>query len=334
MSKPKVYIAKRVPDEVLAYVSQHCDCQMWDGQGAPSREGLLAQLAEADGLLTAGGAVDQELLDRAPRLRVVSSMSVGYNHFDLAAMAARGVIGTNTPYVLDDTVADLAFALILASARRVAELDSFVKGGGWRKGAGLTEESLFGMDVHHATLGIIGMGRIGEAIAKRAVHGFDMNLLYYNRSRRPETEQKFGARYVSLDELLAESDFIVLMTPLTPETTRLIRKEHFEKMKRTAFFINTSRGQTVDEEALIEALQSGLIRGAGLDVFDREPVDPDNPLLKLPNVVTLPHIGSATAKTRFDMAMLAAQNLVAALAGEQPPNVVSELKHLAPASRG
>ncbi|MCZ8515939.1 D-glycerate dehydrogenase [Paenibacillus filicis] len=328
MSKPKIYITKKIPDEVLAFLEQHCECRMWDGRGTPSREGLLGQLAEVEGLLTSSGPIDGELLARAPKLRVVSSISVGYNHFDTEAMKARGVIGTNTPYVLDDTVADLVLSLMLASARRIPELDHFVKQGMWKKGAGLTDEDFFGLDVHHATLGIIGMGRIGEAIAKRAVHGFDMKLLYHNRSRRPETEERFHARFCGLEELLEQSDFVVLMTPLTPETQRFMRKEHFDRMKRSAFFINASRGQTVDEQALIEALQNGTIRGAGLDVFDTEPVQPDNPLLQMPNVVTLPHIGSATAKTRLDMAMTAAHNLVDALAGRKPQYVVSELRSL------
>lgn len=327
-TKPKVYISRQVPEEVLAYLQQHCECSMWDGSGAASRAGLLAQLHDVEGLLTTGGPIDQELLDRAPKLRAVSNISVGYNNFDTEAMRDRGVIGTNTPYVLDDTVADLVMALMLASARRVAELDRFVKDGKWQRGIGLQEEALFGMDVHHATLGIIGMGRIGETVAKRAVHGFDMNLLYYNRSRRLGAEERYGAQYVSLEELLRESDFVLLMTPLTPQTKHFIRKEHFAMMKPTSFFINASRGQTVDEQALIEALQDGTIRGAGLDVFDPEPPKPDNPLLSMPNVVTLPHIGSATAKTRADMAMCAARNLVAALRGETPPNVVPELQML------
>ncbi|GLI05578.1 bifunctional glyoxylate/hydroxypyruvate reductase B [Paenibacillus tyrfis] len=328
MSKPKIYISKAIPEEALAYLEQHCECRMWDGQGAASRQGLLAQLHDVEGLLTTGGPINRELLDHAPKLRAVSSISVGYNHFDLEAMKARRVIGTNTPHVLDETVADLVLSLMLSAARRIPELDAFVKQGRWQRGKGLTDEDFFGMDVHHQTLGIIGMGRIGEAIAKRAVDGFGMSLLYHNRSRKPETEERFGARYCSLDELLRESDFVVMMTPLTPETERMIRLEHFEKMKPTAFFINASRGKTVDEPALIQALQTGLIRGAGLDVFDPEPPSPDNPLLHMPSVVTLPHIGSATAKTRLDMAMLAARNLVAALTGGQPPNVVPELREL------
>jgi glyoxylate/hydroxypyruvate/2-ketogluconate reductase len=325
VSKPKVFITKRIPDAVLHYLEEHLECKMRE-EGPFTREQLLQEVGDVEGILTSGDAINDELLEQAPKLKAVSTISVGYNHFDVAAMKRRGVIGTHTPYVLDDTVADLVLALMLSAARRIAELDSLVKEGGWRRGAGLTEETFFGMDVHHAKLGIIGMGRIGEAIAKRAVNGFSMELMYHNRSRNSEAEQLYGAKYVELETLLRESDFVVLMTPLTPETARYIKKEHFEMMKPTAFFINASRGQTVDEQALLEALQSGRIRGAGLDVFETEPVQPDNPLLRLPNVVTVPHIGSATAKTRFDMAMAAAENLVAALTGGNPPYVVKELR--------
>jgi gluconate 2-dehydrogenase len=290
-----------------------------------SKEEMMELYRDVEGIITTQIKIDEELLSCAPRLTVVSNHSVGYNNFDTNAMKKYGVIGTHTPYVLDETVADLVFALILATARRVSELDRFVKEGKWQRGA-VKEEDLFGLDVHHKTIGIIGMGRIGEEIAKRARFGFSMDVLYYNRNPKPDAERKLGAKYCPLEQLLRESDFVVLMTPLTKETNKLIRKEHFEMMKRTAFFINASRGQTVDEQAMIEALQQGLIRGAGLDVFEQEPVNPDNPLLSMPNVVTLPHIGSATAKTRFDMAMTAAKNVVAALTGQTPPNIVSELR--------
>ncbi|SDC50880.1 gluconate 2-dehydrogenase [Paenibacillus sp. UNCCL117] len=329
MTKPSIYISKPVPQEVLSYLEEHAVCRMWDGQGGASREKLLSELGDAEGLLMPGGAlINRELLERAPKLRAVSSISVGYNHFDLDAMKERRVIGTHTPYVLDDTVADLVLALMLSAARRIPELDTYVKRGQWQKGQGLPEDAHFGVDVHHRTVGIIGMGRIGEAIAKRAVHGFGMKLHYYNRSRKPEAEQQYGAVYSTLEEVLSVSDFVVLMTPLTPETEHMIRKEHFALMKRSAIFINASRGQTVDEAALVEALQNGVIRGAGLDVFDPEPPRADHPFFTMPNVVTLPHIGSATHATRFDMAMLGARNLVAVLTGEGEAHVVPELKHL------
>jgi gluconate 2-dehydrogenase len=272
------------------------------------------------GLFTAGGKIDEELLSHAPQLKVVSNVSVGYNNMDLEAMRAHGVIGTNTPEVLDETVADLVFALILGAARRIAELDQYMKQGKWQKG---DDTSLYGLDVHHTTLGIIGMGRIGEAIARRAKLGFLMNVQYYNRNRKPELEARLGVTYQPMNELLRTSDFILLMTPLTDETTHLIGRDQFLIMKPTAIFINASRGKTVDETALIEALQNKQIQAAGLDVYDREPIDALNPLLRMPNVLTLPHIGSATAQTRFDMAMLAAKNLVSAIQGQIPPNLIS-----------
>ncbi|MBD2869928.1 2-hydroxyacid dehydrogenase [Paenibacillus arenilitoris] len=321
--KPTVFIDRKVPDEVKAYISEHCAVEAWEDESTIPRPLLLEKLAKADGLLTSGRRIDAELLDSAPRLKVVSSISVGYNHFDLQAMRERGVIGTHTPFVLDDTVADLALALMLGTARRVAELDRYVKEGRWASGDGV---KLFGRDVHHATLGIIGMGRIGEAVARRARFGFEMEVLYTNRSRKPEAEQQLGVRYAELKELLAQSDFVVMLAPLTAETTRMIGREQFRLMKKTAFFINVSRGQTIDEAALIEALQDGTIAGAGLDVYEKEPVAADNPLLLMDNVLALPHIGSATDKTRFDMAMLAAQNLVGALTGSAQPHIVAELR--------
>jgi gluconate 2-dehydrogenase len=318
--KPNVFITRTLPPEVEAYIAAHCNYTIWNHDEPLTRDILLRQLAQVNGLLTAGGKIDEELLNHAPHLKVVSNLSVGYNNMDLIAMKAHGVIGTNTPGVLDETVADLVFGLILAAARRIPELDHYVKQGKWQRS---DNEQLFGLDVHHATMGIIGMGRIGEAIARRAKLGFLMNVNYYNRNRKPEVEARLGVQYQNMNELLRTSDFIILMTPLTAETTHLIGREEFLCMKPTAIFINASRGKTVDEAALIEALHNHQIHGAGLDVFDREPVDAFNPLLLMPNVISLPHIGSATAQTSFDIAMLAAKNLVSALNGQIPPNIVS-----------
>lgn len=323
MMKPKVYISRPIPAEVEAYIAEHCEYRKWSGEGPLGYEQMKTELADAEGLLTTGGRIDEGLLAHAPKLRVVSTISVGYNNMDIAAMKARGVIGTHTPYVLDDSVADLVLGLMLSVSRRIPEMDRFIRQGGWKRG---DDRSIFGRDVHHATVGIIGMGRIGEAIAQRAKLGFSMNVLYYNRSRKPEAEARFGAEYCTLEELLARSDFVVLMTPLTAETTRFIGARHFALMKPTAYFINASRGMVVDEPALIEALQQGKIAGAGLDVFAKEPVDPANPLLRMDNVVAVPHIGSATAQTRFEMAMTAARNLVAAVKGETPPYLVPEFR--------
>ncbi|MGG1572479.1 2-hydroxyacid dehydrogenase [Fictibacillus sp. NRS-1165] len=321
--KPKVFIARPIPSEVEAYIADHCTCEKWTGASPITRNELLERLKDAEGLLITGEKIDDELLDHAPNLKAVSNISVGYNNFDLDAMKRRNIIGTNTPDVLNETVADLALALILSTARRIPELDKLVKDGKWED---QDDEPLFGVDVHGKTLGIIGMGRIGEAIGRRAKFGFNMTIQYHNRHRKPESEKLLDADYVSMEELLQTSDFVLLMVPYTEGTKHLIGKEQFALMKNSAIFINTSRGQTVDENALIQALQNQEILAAGLDVFDQEPVSPDNPLLKLPNVVTLPHIGSATYQTRFDMAMLAAKNLVAAVTGKQPPNIVQELK--------
>lgn len=321
--KPTVFLDRKVPLEVEEFITEHCKIDKWDGDGQIPRQQLLEKVANANGLLTAGASIDSELLGHAPHLKVVSSISVGYNHFDLNAMKDRGIIGTHTPHVLNDTVADLAFALILGAARRVAELDRYVKDGQWKKGDGKT---LFGTDVHHAKLGIIGMGRIGEAVARRARFGFEMEVAYYNRSRKLHAEEQLGVSYSELNELLASSDFVVMLAPLTPETNQLIGKAQFSLMKPSSIFINVSRGQTVDENALVEALQAGTIAAAGLDVFEIEPIPPDHPFLQMPNVLTLPHIGSATTQTRNDMAMLAAKNLVYALTGQTPPSVVDELR--------
>jgi gluconate 2-dehydrogenase len=321
--KPNVYITVPVPREVEDYIATHCTYRKWEGDSPITRDRLLEEMRDVEGLFTTGGRIDSEFLSHAPNLKIVSNSSVGYNNFDIEAMRSRNVIGTHTPYVLDDTVADLVFGLILSAARRIPELDQYVKNGNWKSGE---KDDIFGIDVHHSTLGIIGMGRIGEAISKRAKFGFDMNVLYYNRTRKPDVESKLGVTYTDFNNLLQASDFIVLMTPLTSETEHMIGKREFEIMKNSAIFVNASRGRTVDEQAMILALQQGQIRGAGLDVFDIEPVNPDNPLLQMPQVVTLPHIGSATSQTRFDMAMLAAKNLVSALKNEEPPYIVPELK--------
>lgn len=258
--KPHVFIARPVPPQVEAYLAEHCLFSKWDGDGPIPRERLLASLAEADGLLTSGTRIDAELLEHAPRLKAVSNISVGYNNFDLEAMKARGVIGTNTPAVLNDTVADLIFALMLAVARRVPELDQYVKQGKWKRG---DDEILFGLDVHHKTLGVIGMGEIGEAVARRGRFGFGMDVLYHNRSRKPGTEAELDAVYCSMEELLQTSDFVVLMTPLTPETRGLIGERELAWMKPTAVFVNASRGATVDEAALTEALRQNASTAPG-----------------------------------------------------------------------
>ncbi len=288
-----------------------------DAQGLDQ---LRAALPQAQGLLGASLKLDAQWLDLAPRLEAIASVSVGIDNYDLDYLTARHILLTNTPDVLTETTADTGFALILASARRVVELAIRVRNGQWQKNIGPEH---FGTDVHGKTLGIIGMGRIGEALAQRGHFGFGMPVIYHSHSPKPAVEARFGARYRSLKALLQEADFICLTLPLTAETQGLIGAEQFALMRTDSIFINISRGKVVDEAALIHALQQGQIRGAGLDVFEREPLDPASPLLTLDNVVATPHIGSATIETREAMVRCAVDNLLAALDGQRPPNLVN-----------
>ena len=263
--------------------------------------------------------IDAGVLDACRQLKAVANIAVGYNNIDLAACTARGVIATNTPGVLDDSTADLAWTLMLATARRITEVENCIRTGQW---TGWRLKQWLGVDVHHATLGIIGMGRIGQAIARRAA-GFDMKVIYNNRKRvAPDIEQRLGAVYKDKDELLAQADFVVLQVPYSPETHHLIGAAELGKMKPSAILINSTRGGVIDDAALIEALNNGALRGAGLDVFEGEPrLNPG--FLELKNVVLTPHIGSSTEATRRAMAMTAAKNLVAALTGGAPPNLLN-----------
>jgi glyoxylate reductase len=315
-------VTRNLPEEALAILgaAPDTDVEIWPGEMPPDRETLLAAVAEADGLLCLlTDRIDSELLDHAPKLKVVSQMAVGYDNIDVPACTARGVRVGNTPGVLTETTADLAFGLLLATARRIVEADHLLRSGGWETWSPMF---LTGPDVHHATIGIIGLGRIGFEMARRA-HGFEMPVLYYNRSRNEEAEKAFGARRVELDTLLAESDFISIHTPLTTETRHIMGAAEFAKMKRTAVFINTARGPVVDQNALYEALRTRQIAAAGIDVFEKEPLPADDPLLELENAVLLPHIGSASIATRTKMAALAAENLVAGLQGRPLPHPVN-----------
>jgi len=292
---------------------------MRDGTGPMPRPDLLAAVEGVDALISLmSDRVDEELLDAAGAgLRVVANYAVGYDNIDVAACGRRGVVVTNTPDVLTDATADHAFALLLGVARRLLEGDDLVRSGGW---TGWEPGQLLGRHVTGATLGIVGMGRIGAAVARRAA-AFGMSVVYHNRRRSPEVEALTGARLVSLDELLRTSDFVTLHCPLTEATHHLIDAEALRSMKRTAVLVNTARGPVVDEEALAEALEAGELWGAGLDVFEREPLVTER-LVRLPNVLLAPHTGSATVVARDGMARLCAQAVVTVLAGGIPPNVV------------
>jgi len=315
--KRKIVAYKPLPDDVLAYLQQHADVVQAD---AAQHDAFVAALKDADGAIGASVKITSQMLDGAAKLKALSTISVGYDNFDVADLTKRGIVLAHTPDVLTESTADTVFSLILASARRVVELADWVKAGEWKASIG---PALYGVDVQGKTLGIVGLGRIGGAVARRAALGFNMKVLYTNRSANAEAEQRYGARRVELDELLATSDFVCLQVPLTPETRHMIGAKELRKMKKSAILINASRGQTVDENALIEALQAGTIHGAGLDVFDKEPVDSNSPLLTMKNVVALPHIGSATHETRHAMARCAAENLVGALDGTLKINIVN-----------
>lgn len=316
----KVLVTENIPKQVKEYLEEYVEV---DSREAITRQQLLETIKNYHGLITAKDKIDEELLSKADNLEAVSNIAVGYDNFDVEALKRHDVIATHTPYVLDETVADLIFGLILTSARRIAELDHYVKQGKWDKAV---TPPLFGRNVHHKKLGIIGMGRIGEKVARRAKLGFEMEVSYFNRTRKKETEKELGINYQGFNDLLEDSDFILLMTPLTKETYHLIDGEAFNKMKATSYFINAARGAVADEAALIQALKDKKIAGAGLDVFEQEPVDPSNPLLKMENVVTLPHIGSATGETREKMKFFAARNNIQALLGKKPEAVIKELQ--------
>ncbi|HEX7039112.1 MAG TPA: D-glycerate dehydrogenase [Trueperaceae bacterium] len=316
----RVFVTRRLPAAGLAPLREAgLVVEVHDSDEAIPREELLRRAAGASALITlVSERVDDELLDAAgPALRVVANYAVGYDNVDVAACARRGVAVANTPDVLTEATADLAFALLLAAARRLVEGDALVRGGRW---TGWQPGQLLGVPVAGATLGLVGMGRIGSAVARRA-RGFGMRVLYHNRRRDAAAEDELGVTYAALDDLLRESDLVSLHVPLTAETRHLIGARELALMKETAVLVNTSRGPVVDEAALAEALRAGRPFAAGLDVFEREPaVEPA--LLELPNVVLAPHIGSATVAARTEMALLCARAVVDVLAGRTPPNLV------------
>ena len=318
---PRVFVTRRIPEAGLAAVRAVAEVDLWDDELPPPREVLLERVRGVDGLLSLlTDRVDSELLDAAgPGLKVVSNYAVGYDNIDVAACHERGVAVGNTPGVLTETTADLAFALLMAVARRLPESHDFVRQDRWQTWGPLL---LLGVDIHGATLGIVGFGRIGREMARRA-QGFGMRTLYHSRTQAPPAvEAELGATFVSLDDLLAQSDFVSLHTALTEETRHLIDADALARMKAGAILINSSRGPVVDQAALADALRSGHLFGAGLDVTDPEPMRADDPLLTLPNCLVVPHIGSASVRTRDRMAEKAAANLIAGLRDEALPDPV------------
>ncbi|WP_200816544.1 D-glycerate dehydrogenase [Halobacillus sp. Marseille-P3879] len=313
--KSSIYITRRLPDSIVESLEAYFEIKMWEEDTPVPREVLLRETQNVEGiycLLT--DTIDEEVIKGAPNLKVISNMAVGFNNIDVEAAEQRGIVVTNTPGVLTETTADLTFALLMSTARRILEASDYLRNGDWDTWSPML---LTGQEVHGSTIGIIGLGRIGEAVARRA-KGFGMNLLYYNRTRKIEKEEEIGIQYRELNELLAESDFVCVMIPYSPSVHHFIGKDELAQMKTNAILINTSRGGIVDEEALYEALVNKQIWGAGLDVFEEEPVSLHHPLLSLSNVVTLPHIGSASVKTRLKMAQLAADNIIHVLNDKSP----------------
>ena len=321
MSRPRVYVTRRLPQPALDIIRPIADFTLWDREDIPpSRQVLLREVTQVDGLLSLlTDRIDGEVMDAAPRLRVVSNFAVGFDNIDIPAATQRRIVVTNTPEVLTETVADFAFCLMLAAARRLVEGDRYARDGKWKTWEPLL---LAGQDMYRATLGLIGLGRIGSAVARRA-KGFEMRVMYYDPFRREDLEQSLQIEYRPFTDVLRQADFISVHVPLSEQTRHLIRRDQFSMMKPTAVFVNTSRGPVVDQQALAEALAARRIFAAGIDVFEREPVPTDDPLLAQGNAIVAPHIASASIPTRIRMATLAAENLVAVLQGKRPPNPVN-----------
>ncbi len=316
---PKILVTRRTFPAAADRLREASDATIWDDEGdSPDHATLIDAVRDVDGLYAhITNQVDADVMNAAPNLKVITEFGVGYDNIDTAAATERGIAVANTPGILSESTADEAFALLMALARRVHELPQIVKSGRW---GDFDPLAYLATDIHHKTLGIVGMGSIGSAVARRA-QGFDMHVLYHNRNRR---EEEFGAEYVvSLDELLERSDFVSLHNPLTPETEGLMSTAQFKRMKPTAFLINTTRGPVVDQEALYDALKSGEIAGAALDVVVPEPLPADHPLLTLDNCLIMPHVASATSDTRLKMAMMCVDNVLAGVAGEWPPFCVN-----------
>lgn len=319
--KKRLVIQGRLSDAQLAELSDLFEVKVLPKEtplDAPENRTLLAQ---AHGIIGSGLAITPPLLDAAPNLNVIATISVGYDNIPVDELTKRGIMLCNTPDVLTETTADTGFALMMATARRVVELAEWVKANEWHASIG---PALFGSDVHGKTLGMVGFGRIGQAVARRGALGFGMQVLYSNASPKPDVESELGAQRRELNELLAEADFVCVTVPLTAETEHLIGAQELARMKPTGIFINIARGKVVDESALIHALENGVIQAAGLDVFAQEPLPASSPLPMMTNVVALPHIGSATHETREAMAQRAVDNIRLALQGERPISLVNE----------
>jgi glyoxylate reductase len=318
--QPKIYVTRRIPESGIKLLQETCDVEIWDSDDVVPRDTFLGAIADKDAVLCLlTEKIDAETLDVAKNVKIFANMAVGFDNIDVEECTKRGVMASNTPGVLTDTTADFAFTLLMAAARRIRESHEFVHAGKWETWGPLL---LMGQDIHHATLGLIGLGRIGAEMARRG-QGFSMRVLYNDVVRREDLEQELGLEYADFETVLKESDFVSVHVPYLPSTHHLIGAEQLEIMKQSAVLINTARGPIVDPGALYTALKSGQIWAAGLDVTDPEPIPMDDPLLTLDNCLIAPHIASASFNTRRDMSELAANNILAALSGERPPTILN-----------
>jgi len=322
MKKYRVFVTRQLFDEAIEIIKKEADVELFEGIDNPvPRDLLLTKIKDIDGLICLlTDTIDSEIIEKGIKLKVISNYAVGFNNIDVNTATKKGIYVTNTPGILTETTADFTFALLLAISRRIVESDRYVRMGNWKYAWG--PRMFLGSDVNGKTLGIIGLGRIGKALVKRA-KGFDMKIIYYDIDRDESFEKSYGVSFQSLKDLLKEADFVSVNVPLTQNTYHLIGEKEISLMKKTAFLVNTSRGAVIDENNLYTALKNKLIAGAALDVFEKEPIDPENPLLRLDNIIVTPHIASASIETRKNMAIMAAKNLVAALRGEEPPNLVN-----------
>lgn len=322
MMKPRVYVTRDLPEKGLRTIKERFETEVWQDYAPPSKKMIIEKAAKVDALVTLlSDKIDAEVFGAAPSLGIVAQLAVGFDNIDLKEATKRGIYVTNTPGVLTETTADFAWALLMATARRIVEADKYVRMGKWK--VGWHPMMYQGRDIYGATLGIVGLGRIGSSIAKRA-KGFDMKVLYHDVVRRQDLERDLGIEYTEIDMLLKQADFVTLNVPLLKETHHLVGETKLKLMKKTAFLINNARGPVVDEKALYKALKEGWIAGAGLDVFEQEPTPSSNSLLTLDNVVVAPHISSASFETRSKMAEMVAENLTSFFEGKVPPNLVNQ----------
>lgn len=322
MHKPKIYVTRELPKSGLDLIKERFDAEIWPEYAPPPKKEIIRKAVNVDALVTLlSDKIDAEVYDAASNLKIISQYAVGYDNIDLKEATKRGIYISNTPGVLTETTADFAWALLMAVARRVVEADKYIRSGNWKVG---WHPTMFqGRDIYGRTLGIIGLGRIGTAIARRAA-GFKMKVLYHDVARRREWEEKFNLEYTEIETLLQKADFVTINVPLLKSTYHLINEARLQMMKKTAILINNARGPVVDESALFKALKEGWIAGAGLDVFEQEPTPQGNPLLTLENVIVAPHISSASFRTRSKMAEMVAENLTAFFEGRIPPNLVNK----------